>query len=196
MIVRNEGRRTLGYNISSGFKSYSILNPNSFVIYPNKLYQIHGDSAIALDIRSQLNNPNNELRLLFPRGIKVNNILTSNKSKVLSYLKKDSFLYDYFQSRDDAFPAITIEDGMWNSSPLEGSGSHWFCFPDYWTSNNSGFEYFIEEFADPSNERQRMIIKTLQEKEKLDSELGELKSKLYGLLGKDRKKSIFDVVRW
>ena len=57
-------------------------------------------------------------------------------------------------------------------------------------------KYFIEEFADPSNERQKMIIKTLQEKEKLDSELGKLESKLYRLLGDDRKKSVFDLIRW
>lgn len=185
MIVLSEGRSTWGCNLCSGSVSYSMLNQNSFVVYPNTLYQIEGDSAIALDIGCQLNNPNDELHYLFPRGIKVNDILTSNKSKVLSYFKKDSFLYRYFESRDDNFPALTIEDEIWRRG--EDYGSHFFYHPDYWTNKNSGFEYFDDEFADPSTERQMLIIKALKEKDGLDKNIDEL-------LGEDRKRMIADIM--
>ncbi len=111
------------------------------------LYLIQDDKLIELPPQSQLKNPNDKLYKTYPRGIMVNDLLTSDKRKILSYLKEDSYLHLYYNKRTDKYPPITIE----GEHCIHGQDDYFTIdefYEDYWNGDDGcGLDYLGDVFA-------------------------------------------------
>ncbi len=150
MPIEYNGRQTWGKEMFEATPvAATVFDANLFCLNTptgQKPYLIQNGHLIALNPKNQLKKPNDELSRIYPRGIMVNETLTSDKNKVLSFLKEDSYLYKYYNDRTDIYPSITIEGEpcIWQQDDYLSIDE---LYEDYWNGDNCNLDYLGEVFS-------------------------------------------------